>query len=92
MCNGNIGFDLSFDSGSLKESELFKDVFYSFILSTSEATDDFIDFLKNHFGSSAVEVRKIGETKAETVKLVGTSINLKQFQEKFHRELEMVNL
>ena len=92
MSRGRIGFDLSFDSGSQPESELFKDVFYSFIISTSENAEDFIKFLKGYFDSSGVEVRKIGETREGVAKFTENSLDLKQFQAQFFKELEMVSV
>ena len=92
MSRGDIGVDLGFDSGAFPEKELFKDIFYGFLLSTPENSDDFISFLKTHFDSSAVEIRKVGETKNETIKFIETSLKFKEFQSQFFNEMEMVSV
>ena len=71
MINGNIGFNLSFDTQVPNETELLKDQLYSFLVTTSDS-DQILTFLKNHFGSqfsSAVEIKKIGETCENKIQL-----------------------
>lgn len=77
MINGDIGFDLSFDTGVPNETELLKDQMYSFLITTSDY-DQVIAFLKKHFGSqlgSSVEIKKIGETCENKIK-VSEKVNL----------------
>lgn len=57
MSTEDIGFDLSFD----QNPSIWKDLFYGFILTTSEY-EKTLSFLKSHYEYSPVEIFKIGET------------------------------
>lgn len=92
MAQEQIGFDLSFDSNQLSENDLLTDIFYSFLISTSEAPDDFIRKLQQHFNSGAIEITKIGETKPESLKFIQTELQFAEFKTKYFSELEMATL
>ncbi|OFZ31941.1 MAG: phosphoribosylformylglycinamidine synthase II [Bdellovibrionales bacterium RIFCSPHIGHO2_01_FULL_40_29] len=66
MVQGNVGFDLSFDTSLIPESELFRDELYSFIVTTTDL-DLTISFLKKHFKNFPVDIRKVGETVTEKI-------------------------
>lgn len=87
MSTEKIGFDLSFDSVVLSEVDLFKDIFYSFVISTSES-DKMISFLKKHFSHLPVDILKIGETTDGVVRLSSqTDLDLKKFRQDFVKGL-----
>jgi phosphoribosylformylglycinamidine synthase II len=93
MSQNNIGFDLSYDLSQEDEANIFKDVFYSFIIVTDEKTDEMLNLLKNYFAGLVVEVKKIGETKNEEIIFSqNTKIDFKKFQTKFFRNLEAMSL
>lgn len=89
MCQNKVGFDLSYDSSSEKESDLFKDTFYEFILSTEEKADEMISFLTSFFSEFSPEIKKIGETKTEEI-IFSHSLRLefRKFKKNFVRDLD----
>ncbi len=87
MTTDEIGFDLSYDQSSFGESELFKDIFYSFIASTSDL-EKTTEFLKKHFQGLMVEVKKIGETTQGAITLSpSTTIDLIEFRHHYLKGL-----
>ncbi len=79
MTTDSVGFDLSYFS-----SELFEESFYSFIIATSEPSDEFAVFLKKHFSNSGVEVKKIGETVPEKIVFnQANEMNLAKFRKNY---------
>ena len=91
MINSNIGFDLSHDSSDLKEnSEFFKDQLYSFVVCTSEDSDKFATFLKDHFNSSLVKIKKIGETIENKIIFTDQfNLNFDEFNKKYSSGIEV---
>lgn len=63
-----IGFDLSYDTSQFSEAGLFKDSLYTFLLSTPDNPETVIANLKDYFSEYEVEIRKIGETRADILK------------------------
>ena len=89
MVRSNIGFDLSYDLSADKESDLFKDVFYGFIISTDEDAMEIQGELAKYFSGLNLDIKKIGETRAEEIKLSqGISLDFKKFKEFYFRDLE----
>ncbi len=87
-CN-NTGFDLSYDLSTGNESDLFKDTFYEFILSTDERSDEMISLLHKFFSGFDLEIKKIGETKTAEIKFSkNVSLDFKEFKKNFERDLE----
>ncbi len=84
MSTPEIGFDLSFENSEYADAQLIKDTFYSFILSCDD-DDDTMNFLRKHFAGFPVEIRKIGETSRETIKLSsGLQVVAAQFHKQFN--------
>ncbi|MEQ1722002.1 MAG: phosphoribosylformylglycinamidine synthase subunit PurL [Pseudobdellovibrio sp.] len=93
MSQNNIGFDLSYDLSLEDEANMFKDVFYSFIVVTGEKTDEMLKLLKSYFSDLGVDVKKIGETKNEEIIFSqNTKIDFKKFQKQFSKDLEAAGL
>lgn len=95
MSQGVIGFDLSFDMPD--ETELFKDTFYEFLLTTDEEAAVMISLLKEFFVEFRLEIKKVGETRANEIKFSNQSaLDLVQFRNDYVRTLEqqqkMVNI
>lgn len=93
MCQNNVGFDLSYDRSlsqeSTQASDLFKDCFYGFILSTHENAEDMIAFLSEHFEGLKLDIKKIGETRTEEIKLTSNlNLNFNLFKTAYIRDLE----
>ncbi len=87
MSTHEVGFNLSFELGDRSESELFKDIFYGFILSTSDI-DLTISTLKKHFQTLPVDIFKIGETtQKEMILSSQTKIDAKDFFAHFEKGL-----
>ena len=93
MCTDKIGFDLSYDLALDRPENIFKDQFYSFLISTSENAEGFEKFLKNHFAKCPVDIRKIGETRPNEIKFSNElSLNHADFRNSYEAGLGMVNL
>ncbi len=95
MSRGIVGFDLSFDSPD--ESELFKDTFYEFLLTTDEDSASMLATLKEFFADFRLEIKKVGETRTNEIKFSNQStLDPAQFRNDFGRNLEqqqkMVNI
>lgn len=76
----HVGFDLSFDMQVLKDTEFFKDELYSFLITTSDAVE-MQEFLKRHFADPLLEIKKIGETVENKMKLSNSlEFNFTEFQ------------
>lgn len=89
MSRNNTGFDLSYDLSLEDESTLFKDVFYSFIISTDEKAEEMTKLLSGYFADLGVEVKKIGETKEnEMILSKNSKIDFKDFHKKYFKDLE----
>jgi phosphoribosylformylglycinamidine synthase subunit PurL len=89
MCQNHVGFDLSYDM----QSDLFKDNFYTFLISTSENTADFTDLLKKYFAGFNVDIKKIGETKKNEIKWSSEEhFDFSDFRKKYFQDLGSVNL
>lgn len=98
MCQNNIGFDLSSavsldtaaNSQQLNsESDLFKDIFYGFIISTNARTEIMHEFLTKYFFDYNCIIKKIGETKTEEIKFSeNTSLDFKKFKKYFCQDIE----
>ncbi len=89
MCQGKIGFDLSYDFAAANESELFKDTFYEFIISTDENSEEMISLLNIFFSEFKLDIKKIGETReAQIVFSQNTQLNFAQFKKNYVRNLE----
>ncbi len=75
-----VGFDLSFDMQVVKDTELFKDELYSFLITTLDAAK-LQDFLKSHFDEPLLEIKKIGETVDDRIKISNSfELNFTEFQ------------
>jgi len=91
MCQSNIGFDLSYDLSSVNESELFKDIFYGFIISTAEDSAEIISILKKYFASANLEcdIKKIGETRENEIKISqNTFLEFSKFKEIYFQDID----
>jgi phosphoribosylformylglycinamidine synthase II len=66
--NRRMGFDLSYDNAEFPLVNQFKDTLYSFLIATSDKPENFISELKNYFNEFTLEVRKIGETRSQTIR------------------------
>lgn len=89
MSQKNIGFDLSYDGSLDDESELFKDIFYGFILSTSEKSEEMIEFLTQFFEGIKLDIKKIGETRVEEIKFgPSLSLNYNDFKKSFTQDID----
>lgn len=87
MSTDQIGFDLSFENTDREPMDLFKDIFYSFVISTSQL-DEVLSFLKKHFSDFPVEIRKVGETTQGDLKFSRLdSIKATEFQKLFQKGL-----
>lgn len=87
MSTSKIGFDLSFENAEREPSELVKDTFYSFVLSTPQL-DETISFLKKHFVDFPVEIRKVGETNQDQLQFSKSeAMSVKEFQSVFQKGL-----
>lgn len=90
MSQNNIGFDLSYNSSSNNEADLFKDIFYGFVISTSENAEEMSVFLKKHFEGLNPEVKKIGETRVEVLKFnQSTTLDFKKFNKSFYQDADL---
>lgn len=93
MSRNNTGFDLSYDLSLEDESTLFKDVFYSFIISTGEKTEEMVKLLNGYFDELGVEVKKIGETKdGEMILSKNSKLAFKDFHAKYFKDLEAASV
>lgn len=84
MSTDQVGFDLSYDTAGSTDSDLWKDRFYSFIVSTADA-DKTMKFLNEFFHEiKMVDIRKIGETIPEKIILPHLEqMTLESFQMQF---------
>ncbi len=88
MINNTIGFDLSHDSSLVAESDLFRDLFYSFILSAKDF-EKTKSFLKKHFLGLPVDINKIGETIDNTICFSKTiALDFSEFNNQFTEGLK----
>lgn len=89
MCQNKTGFDLSYDLPSENESDLFRDTFYEFLLSTEEKVDEMIEFLNNFFTEFRPDIKKIGETRNEEIVFSrDLCLDFNEFKKNFARDLE----
>lgn len=89
MSQKDIGFDLSFDLSLKNDSNLLKDIFYGFILSTSEESIEFCKLLNSYFSDFQPEIFKIGETKKEKLILSkSVDLNFHDFQNRYYKNIE----
>lgn len=68
MSTPQFGFDLSYEGALYPKEDLVKDSFYGFILSTQDL-DEVTAGLKQHFANPLVDIRKIGETSIQELKV-----------------------
>lgn len=88
MCSDKTGFDLSYNLALDSGEAVFKDVFYGFVISTSENADEMIKVLSLFFRDFAVEVRKIGETREKLMKFSETfALDFEKFRHEFRTDL-----
>lgn len=73
MTSENIGFDLSYNLPTANESDLFKDTFYGFLISTNKNEKEFVELLSRYFKGFNLEIKKIGETRIQQIKFTQNS-------------------
>lgn len=84
MCSDEVRFDLSYNLALDPQEQIFKDIFYGFILATPENSNDMIRTLSEFFRDFSVVVRKIGETRESTIKFSENSVlDFNKFREDF---------
>lgn len=75
-----VGFDLSFDTQGANDTEFFKDELYSFIITTSDV-ETLQEFLNKHFDEPLLDIKKIGKTVANKIKISNSlEFNFSEFR------------